>query len=286
MSTPAAVVLIAHDKPRHLARLVAALDGLPIFLHVDRNTPDELFHAMTDDLPDRVRLLPRLDAGWARFEVLAAELSGYRAAYQETDAEHIILGTGADYPLLSVDRLVDRLSLLRGVSWTSFDKLPIREWGPMRGYDRFLFRQRPEGRRRVWSPVPRRWPAGIRPAGGAQTKILARHHVGRLLEILDRRPELLRFFREAWTPDEVTLPSIFTSPAFGMDWEHSHVRGEHAWFIDWGDGDLPNPHWLDESSLPALRQTRNRPGAGALFARKFPDDSGPLLDQIEATIWN
>ena len=94
MSTPAAVVLIAHDKPRHLARLVAALDGLPIFLHVDRNTPDELFHAMTDDLPDRVRLLPRLDAGWARFEVLAAELSGYRAAYQETDAEHIILGTG------------------------------------------------------------------------------------------------------------------------------------------------------------------------------------------------
>ena len=106
-----------------------------------------------------------------------------------------------------------------------------------------------------------------------------------LLSILDERPDLLRFFREAWAPDEVMLPSILTSPELGMDWPSSHVRGEHAWFIDWGQKPSPNPRWLDESDLPALRAARTRPSAPALFARKFSEDSPQVLDRIEDELW-
>lgn len=280
-----AVVVVAHDKPGHLHRLVGALGGLPVFLHVDAGTPDDVHAEMTAGLPESVRLLPRVRCGWAGFGVVQAELAGYRAALAETDAEHILLMTGADYPLQPADRLVDRLAGLRRASWADVETLPIADWGPMRGYDRFVFRNRVEGRRRIWSPVPRRLPSGIRPAGGAQTKILARHHVTQLLSILDERPDLLRFFREAWAPDEVMLPSILTSPELGMDWPSSHVRGDHAWFIDWGQKPSPNPRWLDESDLPALRAARTRPSAPALFARKFSEDSHQVLDRIEDELW-
>ena len=70
-----AVVILAHDKPGHLHRLVKALDGLPIFLHVDAGTSPEMHHEMTDGLPQRVRLLPRVSSGWASFGLVEAELT-------------------------------------------------------------------------------------------------------------------------------------------------------------------------------------------------------------------
>ena len=48
-----AVVILAHDKPGHLHRLVNALDGLPVFLHIDAGTSPKMHKEMTDGLPQR-----------------------------------------------------------------------------------------------------------------------------------------------------------------------------------------------------------------------------------------
>ena len=42
-----AVVLMAHDKPRLLQRIVAAMAGLPVFLHVDSRVPRDRFTELT-----------------------------------------------------------------------------------------------------------------------------------------------------------------------------------------------------------------------------------------------
>ncbi len=280
-----AVVLLAHDKPRLLRRIVGALDGLPVFLHIDARINAKQHAELIRDLPDRVRLLPRLASGWATFELVEAELAGYRAACESTDAEHFVMMTGADYPLVSVDRLVDRLGGLRGVSWADVTRLPIRVWGPMGGYDRFIFGNRVRDGKRVWSFVPRRWPKGVRPAGGSQLKILARRHVETLLELVDTRPQVVEYFHHVWIPDEVMLPSLLCSPDFGMNWPESHVRGGHAWHIDWGDQPGPHPRILGLEDLSALRASRTRDTAPALFARKFTEDSWPILDLIERELW-
>ena len=223
-----AVVLLAHDKPRLLRRLVEALDTIPVFLHIDARVPGEQHAELTRDLPARVRPVPRFASDWATYQLVEAELAGYREALEHTDAEHIVMLTGADYPLVSAERLVARLAGLRGASWADVWRLPVKFWGPMGGYDRFIFRNRVRDRKRVWSLWPRRWPPGLRPAGGSQLKILARHHVERLLELVDTQPDLVEYFRTVWIPDEVMLPSLLASPAFGFDWESSHVRGPHA----------------------------------------------------------
>lgn len=277
-----AVVLVAHDKPRHLRRLVAALTPLPVFLHIDANTSDGLVAEMTASLPDHVRLQPRLAAGWARFEVLQAELDGYRAALTDTDASHVILATGADYPLADVDTIVGRLAANPDRSYAEVLPLPIAEWGPLRGYDRFLFRSRPwRGHRLAW-PVPRRLPRGLRLGGGAQTKILTRRHAQLVLDVLDDEPGLLRWFRHCWTPDEVVIPTLLLSERYGAHWAEEGNSHPHPWYIDWGDVPAKNPRWLGPGDLGALRQAAQRLDVPALFARKLADDSDALVAAIDA----
>jgi hypothetical protein len=279
-----AVVLIAHDKPRHLHRLVAALAPLPIFLHIDANTNEALFAAMTADLPARVRLLPRLPAGWGRFEVTEAELLGYRTALTETQASHVILATGADYPLANVERIVEELAAEPTRSYAEIAPLPIQEWGLLRGYDRLVFRQRAWRRRRLAWPVPRRIPRPLRPSGGAQTKILTRRHAQLVLDVLDDRPQLLRFFRSCWMPDEVMIPTLLLSEEFGAKWPEEASSLPHPWYIDWGATPTKSPRWLGLGDLNALRAAALRPGVPALFARKFAEDSDDLVAAIDAEL--
>ena len=281
MSLPA-VVILAHDFPQHLHRLIAALQPLPVFLHVDAATSDVVLAKMLADLPETVRLLPRLTTGWASYGLVEAELSGYRTALAETDAEHVLLCTGSDYPLASADQIVATLEGCAGLSWLQIDTLPNRNWGPLRGYDRFLWRNRVRERRREWSPIPRSWPKGLRPAGGSQLKILARRHAERLLEVLDERPDLVWYFREVWIPDETLVPSVLNSSFSGIDLSRELVRGPHAWYIDWGSKRTSGPRWLDLDDLPALAKAR-RQSPPSLFARKF-EELAPVLDAIDAEL--
>lgn len=282
MSTPLpAVVVVAHDKPRQLHRLIAALDPLPVFLHVDANTPDEVHRAMVNGLPDRVELLPRLRAGWARFEVLEAEVAGYRAALSATDAEHIVLLTGADYPLAPVSTICAELAALGGLSSGDMWSVPSPHWGVLGGYDRFWFRQRPWRQHRLALLVPpRRVPRGLEPHGGSQSKVLSRRHAQIVVGVWDSRPDLVHFFRRAWTPDEVFIPTVLNSPRFA-DWGTEAESGPHRWVIEWPPGRAKNPRWLGVDDLDLLRRARTREQSPAWFARKFAEDSDDLVALVD-----
>ena len=282
MSQPA-VVILAHANPRHLHRLVAALTPMPVFLHVDASTPDDVFAAMCEGLPDTVRLLPRRRTGWASYALVEAELSGYRAALEQTDADHLVLCTGSDYPLASAEAITATLEGYAGLSWLEVDPLPIKDWGPLRGYDRFLWRSRVRDRSREWSPIPRRWPNGLRPAGGSQLKILARHHAERLLGVLEEKADLASYFEEVWIPDETMVPSLLSSSFTGVDLSGESVTGPSAWYIDWGPKPSPSPRWLGSGDLPALLAAGRRT-VPALFARKFDESATGVLDAIDAEL--
>lgn len=282
-STPLAVVVLAHDRPAQLHRLVAALDPFPVFLHVDARATDEMFRRLTHELPERVRILPRVTTGWASVGLVVAELLAYRTALETTGAGHLALLSGTDYPLLSTERIAARLAAHEGRSLVSFHRIPYRRWGAMQGYDRFVFRQHPRGRRRIVNPLPRRWPADISPAGGSQMKILAREHAERLIRAVTTRPDLRRYFSGVWIPDETLVPSILTSPRFSPDWEREVADVPTPWFMDWGDAGHQSPRWLRPADFEQIAAAARRPD-GPLFARKFDEDSDPLLDRIDAEL--
>ena len=105
-----ACVVLAHADPTHLHRLVDALDPFPVFVHCDARTSDDAFAAMADGLPERASLMPRHRTGWARFENVEAEIEGYRLALETTDATHVALLTGSDYPIASSVEIAELLA--------------------------------------------------------------------------------------------------------------------------------------------------------------------------------
>lgn len=284
---PAAVV-VAHDDPPQVRRLLAALAPLRVFLHVDANSSDEVARAILAGQPERVVALPRIRSGWAHRGILDAEIMGYRAALAETDAEHIVLCTGADYPLQSTRRIVELLDRHRGLSFGDISALPIEHWGPLRGYDRFIAKQFAWRQHRIPLPAFRRIPHQVVPAGGAQNKILSRRHAQLVVDALVGDDALRRFFRTCWIPDEVAIPSILFSPLLGGDWLEASVPCQPLWHINWGrrPGVKPpkSPRWLAMSDLPAIREAASRPGIPALFARKFSSSHRSLVEAIDAEL--
>ena len=282
--TALACVVLAHNDPAHVRRLIHALDPFPVFLHCDLRTPDDVFGAMTTDLPDRCRVLTRLPTPWATWNAVAAEISGYRAALAQTDAGHIAMLSGSDYPLVDSARIQEYLASRQGVSIASFDPLPRAAWRGG-GLQRLRYRHRPFRRHMLRLPIPRRIPADVAPAGGSVLKVLARHHVQQLVDTYDARPDLVAFWRSSWCADETFVPTVMNTPAFVPDWSDAHVDAD-LWFIDWLSGGGKSPEWLTEAHLPVLAErSRATVGEPTLFARKFSSTRNPdVIDRIDRAL--
>jgi hypothetical protein len=280
-----ACVILAHTDAVHVHRLVDALDPFPVFLHCDPTTPDDVFQAMTTGLPERASVLPRVRTGWARWENVEAELAGYRAALATTDATHVALFTGTDYPIASAAEIAELLDAHRGTSFAFVDALPYSEWGRSGGFDRLRFRHWAWRKHMVRLPIPRRLPKGVAFAGGSQLKVLSREHAQAVLDAVDANPELVEFFKRSWVADETFVPSILNTPRFVPGFADEHVRAT-LWWIGWDGTRRKSPPWLTEEHAPALltRRTAAKQDLDHYFARKFStSESTALLDTIDRT---
>jgi Core-2/I-Branching enzyme len=278
-----ACVVLAHEAPDQVRRLVKALEPLPVFLHVDARVPESLYTELTRDLPDHVSVTERVPTAWATFGAVRAELLAYEQVLAQSSATHVAWMSGSDYPLLSVDDISQVLTPLLGRSIADFRPLPIPYWGMSGGLGRLRYYHWAWRRHVVRLPIPRRIPAGLVPAGGPVQKILARHHAEALLRAVHDRPELIRFWRRAWAPDETFVATIMSSPSLVPDWADHHVD-ELAWVIDWRQKGIKGPPWLTLEHLDFLRAAHRMSDAAVpmLFARKFhPQISSELLDAVD-----
>lgn len=308
--TELAAVVLAHRDPIHLRRLIQALEDVPIFLHCDANTAAPVFGQMTDGLPTRVRVCPRIPTNLASWSLVEAELRSLQAALARTAARHVAVLSGADYPLVSVPTMVDELAAWAGRSYLWNVPLPYRPWdtprnpngGRWRFQHRFLTRR---GQVLFWhgiplrSPLVRPVPPGLELRASSQWKIYAREHVEILLRVAESRPDLLRFWRSTLAPDESFAASTLASPAIVGSAAIPPCYA-HAWYTAWPARYAYHPRWLTTEDFALLRKvqaeaivdplsTTSRPADGAeqpgrkLFARKFGTDP-TVLDEIDAQL--
>ena len=278
-----ACVILAHQDPAHLHRLIAALDPFPVYLHVDVRVDDATYRSMIDGLPARVTLLDRQRTGWARWENVSAELEGYRAALRDPRIEHVALLTGTDYPLAAADRIAEVLAGLRGRSVTTVRRLPRPGWGRSGGLARLRYRHWVVDKRCLRLPIPRRLPADVLLAGGSQLKVLARRHAQDVLDAADSRPDLVRFWRRSWIPDETFVPSMLSTPQICPTWSEHHVDAE-LWWIGWDGAARKSPPWLTMEHWDTLvqRASSSAQTPPRLFARKFSSTVDvEVLDAID-----
>jgi hypothetical protein len=305
--TELAAIILAHDDPVHLRRLVAALEDVPIVLHCDARTAPPVFEAMTRGLPRRVTVCERTPTSLASWSLVRAELTALRQAVARTGAQHIAVLSGSDYPLVSMQTLVHELQAWRDRSYFLNMPLPFVGWsrgGLWRFQYRFFTRRDHVIHVR---DIPLRWPIkrSVPPEltlrASSQWKIYARRHVELLLTLVETRPDLVRFWRSTYIPDESFAASMLSSRALvGDDLLQPCVA--QAWFMRWG-ARVEHPRWLTSADFDALADARHappadpalvtgwsgtdatRPDSLKVFARKFSTAvDTAVLDRIDSDL--
>jgi len=308
--TSLAVVILAHRDAQHVGRLIRALGEVPVVLHCDSKAPRDVAEAMVRDAGPNLRSLPRTSAQLSSWSLVRTELAGLRTAVEISSASHLAVLSGSDYPLVSVQELHERLAAWDGRSYFMNIPIPFENWntprhpdgGRWRSAHRFLTRGddlitvRGVPARLPWR---RRRPAGLELRASLQWKIYAREDVQRLLRVVDTRPDIVRFWRSTFIPEESFAASVLSSPAITKE-PAVPLCHDVPWYQHWPQSGAHHPSWLDLSHFHEVARRRYAPAASpaelerprtgmekpqALFGRKFSTAvSSDLLDRIDAEL--
>jgi hypothetical protein len=275
-----AAVVLAYNDPRHARRLLAAMKPIRVIVHCDARAPQAVYDAMRQGATDNIEFLPRMRTGWAKFACVEAELAGIREALERRETEYVITMTGSDYPLVSVEELLEVTQVLGGRSQYWRTPIPHGPWIPDGGLRRFRYRHWSVGRQLVWLPVPRRLPAGVVPHASTLWKVLSRRHAELLLEVIARRPDIPRFWKRVAIPEESFIASVLASPAL-VGPVSDEVVASDPWYVRWPALGEPSPEFLTPVDLPDLLAVGSAPAeAQKLFARKFSSTSSSRLTEM------
>jgi hypothetical protein len=276
-----AFILLAYRAPEQVARLCRRLTeaGSAVFVHFDARSgerPKRQLQAALEGITP-VHLLPSVPTPWGSFGIVTATLAGVEAALaDERGFTHFTSVSGQDYPIRPVEEFNRFLEEHEGRSFIPHFRLGPGPWeagGGIGRLDRWYFRP---GNARLhvpnkFFPFPprRRPPDGIEPFGGTAHWTLTRACAERAVDVA-RRPDVRRYFRYAFIPDELYFQSVLASSPLAGTLVNEDLR-----YAYWVRG-IPHPRLLEVADLPRLAES------GAFIARKFDaeGDAG-LLDAID-----
>lgn len=282
-----AYVLSTHKGPAQVGRLVAALQPAPVYLHVDLATPRKVASSIcaAAAAAASVEFVPRVRTGWASWGQVVAAVRGAEMAARD-GAAHVVHMTGQDYPLRSSADIDTFLAGFPGQSFIAWSPVPSPILGADGGVGRFREWHLPIRGKRAHIPVRRSIPAGLTPHWNQAQWCISSSLALQLASDLRERPDLVRYFRRVWMPDE----SFVATMAYSHRAES--VINENLWFVRW-PADSSHPDVLGAADVDELRiaSARGSEMGGAsrvkLFARKFDIEGDQhvldLLDAVRTT---
>src|SRR3954465_10752454 len=116
-------IVLAHTRPAQVRRLLARLAPLggTTYLHVDAREP-QLFVA------GEVELLPPRRSPWGSFGLVEATLDGLCASVARGAASHVVLLSGADYPIKPATEIAAFFAERPDDSFMEAEPLPRPSW--------------------------------------------------------------------------------------------------------------------------------------------------------------
>ncbi|GAA4021051.1 beta-1,6-N-acetylglucosaminyltransferase [Actimicrobium antarcticum] len=289
-----AYLVLAHDKPRHLQRLITALSSASasFFVHIDKKSESADFEAIKGD---RIRFLAeRTSVFWGDFSQVEAILSLLRAAIADDgNFDRFVLLSGADYPLRSVSFIEQFFASHPGNEFMNLVAMPSAAAGKpisrlttyrIRSGDSLLNKISQKIRILIGVlPDQRDYKTVFKqfePFAGSTWWALSRVACEHILAFTAREALVVEFFKNTVCPDESFFQTILGNSRF----RPAIVR--NLTYTDWSAG-AASPSVIDEQHLALLRQNStfaaaDTYGAGEmLFARKFNDDAGDLLVRLD-----
>lgn len=318
-----AYLILTHQLPESLARLVKRLDSpnVHFFIHVN---------AMNDIQPF-LRAVPPADnvhftdvrskVRWRGFSMTKAILQLMKEVVEhEQDFKYCILLSGADYPIKSRDHIqsffenatleyIQYARLQDYPSWQNSQAPRIQHYyfNDALPYDRFrkqprLFRLlRRKGFRLLSRIVPRQFPNAMEPYSGSTWFALTGECVAYIIDYVHDNPQIIRYYKYTDGPDEMIFLTIVLNSHFAdrtVNYKE-YCRLSKIDNIDerWTEIERTFPpesfhlRYIDFSrggGSPATLSKDDFPAlakSDALWARKMhPTTSAQLLDMIDTQL--
>lgn len=303
-----AFLILAHDNPQHLRRLIAALQGADssFFVHIDGKR--RLSDVRVPSLPNVHCVSPRSCVYWGRFSMVQATLRLIDAALGAAPSpDYLVLLSGVDYPICPTTHIFRFFEKHNGNQFINMVRMPntaadktllrlelhcvqVPPTPPgLTLLNRALFKvasiatdllAKQVGYRRDF----RKAIAPCEPYGGGQWWAITADAARHIQRFVRDRPEFVRFFRHTLIPDETFFHTILGNSEFASRLRHSVA------FADWSRPYGRHPAYIDEEHLSLFERQRPFRVADAfgegdiLIARKFCDASGPLVDRIDRVL--
>ena len=298
-----AYLILAHNTPNHLSRLVRALDSpnAAFFIHVDRKADISQFRDGV--LRKNVTFIEdRLDVYWDDFSKVDATIKLINEALNcSTEPVYLALLSGSDYPLRSHQYIEDFFSRNHGRQFINLVRMPgdlvskpierLENYWLQTPYNsRFVIRvfgllNQLNTESKFVTRDYRRIFNGLVPYAGSTWWALTAEACRHIIWFLQARSDVVKFFRNTYMPDEGLFQTIIGNSKFATE------VSRNLTFADWSRPS-GGPAVIDMDHLKAFMKTpciiADDPyGRGELlFARKFTDDSSELTDFIDSHLMN
>jgi hypothetical protein len=289
-----AYLVVAHDNPGHLRRLVSALSSpsSKCFVHIDRKSSLKKFHGLR---AHHVHVTPhRRRVYWADYSFVEAALGLLRTAMADPMCfDRFVLLSGADYPLRSAAAIERFFAQNGGKEFINLVAMPSDAADkPLSRLTTFIprptDRRVQKGVRRVLAKVgkgPSRrdyeaYLGDLVPYAGSTWWALSREACDVILAFVKRETRAVRFFKNTFCPDE----SFFQTILGNSDLRSRVAR--NLTYTDWS-ASKPHPAYMTEAHLGVFRATSSFAGSDPygpgemLFARKFSDAHADLVRQLD-----
>ena len=297
----AAILIIAHDQPSHLATLVDSLscDWTRIFIHIDRKVDITEFQqcipehnaSLFLDFNHRIRI------NWGGFSQVQATLNLLDASLNFGEQfDRFCLLSGSDFPIKSLDEI--KMHLDSEKEFMRIDRrLDVSDDNThcknVRYYH-FLDSPFPKTVKNIHArclpKIPRKAYDKISLYHGCNWWALTIGCVRFIAEFLQHNKDYVTFHKHTLCADEIFFNSIVKFSPFAANITHDFESvidqksyfslNEHGChYIDWNAEGLTLPKVLNESDFSRLLNSE------ALFARKFREpESSNLLYNLKKAI--
>lgn len=279
-------VLLAHESVEAVSELVDTLisAGDMVSMHYDARSPmpDYLaLHARYADNP-QVLFARRVPCGWGDFSLVEGTLNALVEFKRSgVSLDYVYLLSGADLPLKSLRSLKTFLASHLRDRTEFIESVPLGPTKWVRGgleAERFAYRHYFNERRhpllfkRCWTlqrrfGLKRKPPQGIRISLGSQWWCLTWDTCQKILDVVSREPEIDRFFRTTWIPDESYFQTLVRKVA-----GDARVKGYSLTYYQFSDYGKPVVFY-DEHYSFLIRQN-------FFFGRKAAHSAKKLREKL------
>lgn len=289
-----AYLILAHNTPRHLQRLIDALssDAAAFFIHLDKKSDSLAFEGLK---AERVYFTKkRVAVYWGDYSQVEAILILLKAALShDVTFDRLVLLSGADYPIRSATYIERFFEEHANREFMSLVEMPCAEAGkPISRLNNYALRP---GDGKIVNflktflirihVLPRKrnckkYFGELLPYGGSTWWAITREAGEHILNFAQNNSQIVNFFKNTASPDEAFFQTIIGNSRFKTSLSRDLT------YADWSMGG-PSPANISEKHITLFQSspfvaTDGLFGEGEiLFARKFPDESTDLLLKLE-----